>query len=277
MSLIAVVGGTGAPGATTTALALTLTWPEQERGVLLVEGDPDGGAILPGALAGRIPALYGLHRLGLAQRQDTLQDEFGKQLIDLSEGAGRRLLLPGLTNPNQAASLAHTWEPLTRLLLGLEHGSPGYDVVVDLGRSGALGASGVLARRADVVLVVVRSTMRSVTAAEGRIKALKEDLDAHGTGADTLALCVVTQGKYPPSEAARILSVPLVAVLPYEPKQASVLSDGTGNTDRQFMRSSLMVGARTSARELTIRANTRRLRLGLVHPTSAGQEVSRAR
>ncbi|CAM5303058.1 hypothetical protein KAURM247S_06495 [Kitasatospora aureofaciens] len=165
MAVIAVVGGPGAPGATTTALALLLAWPLRPgRRILLVEADPDGGAVLAGALEGRVEAVYGLRNLAVADRRGLLAQTIWEQLIDLSpEGNAERLLLPGLTDPAQAPGLAYTWEPLAELLHGIEQ--QGYDVIVDLGRSGATGTSAVLARRADVVAVTVRSTLRGLSAA----------------------------------------------------------------------------------------------------------------
>ena len=48
MSLYALVSAGGAPGVTTSALALTLSWPSQ---VILAECDPSGGDILAGLFA----------------------------------------------------------------------------------------------------------------------------------------------------------------------------------------------------------------------------------
>ena len=43
-----------------------------------------------------------------------------------------RLLLPGLTNPSQAATLAPAWSEIAAYLTGL--GEAGGDVIVDAGR-----------------------------------------------------------------------------------------------------------------------------------------------
>ncbi|MFE5327261.1 hypothetical protein ACFRCG_12840 [Embleya sp. NPDC056575] len=262
MTVVAVVGGVGAPGATTTALGLTLSWPLSASGrVVLVEADPDGGAVLAGALRGRVSAQYGLHQLGLAHRQGKLDEFFFQQLIDLTGGDRTRLLLPGLVDFAQAASLAHTWEPLARLLAWLEGQEIGHDVVVDLGRSGTLGSSAVLARRADVVLVVARGTLRSATAARVRVEALRRDLDAHGTGADALGLVVVEGADYPAGEVAKLLGLPLLMSLPHDPRTADALSDGRGEVDKRAMRSRLMRQIASGADEILVHARTRRLRL----------------
>ncbi|MBV2156175.1 hypothetical protein [Kitasatospora sp. SUK 42] len=261
MAVIAVVGGPGAPGATTTALALLLAWPLQPgRRILLVEADPDGGAVLAGALEGRVEAVYGLRNLAVADRRGLLAQTIWEQLIDLSpEGEAERLLLPGLTDPAQAPGLAYTWEPLAELLHGIEQ--QGYDVIVDLGRSGATGTSAVLARRADVVAVTVRTTLRGLSSARPRVSALAEDLAAGGTGSDALGLLLVAEGPYSGAEVSREFGLPVLGVLPHAARTARVLSDGGDTTDRRFIRSELMRTARSAADEVQLLIRRRRQRL----------------
>ncbi|MGW1993830.1 MinD/ParA family ATP-binding protein [Embleya sp. NPDC001921] len=262
MTVVAVVGGVGAPGATTTSLGLTLAWPLAEGArVVLVEADPDGGAVLAGALRGRVSAQYGLHQLGLAHRQGKLDEFFFQQLIDLTGGERTRLLLPGLADYAQAPSLAHTWEPLARLLAWLEGSDIPHDVIIDLGRSGTLGSSAVLARKADVVLVVARGTLRSATAARVRVEALRRDLDTNGTGADAVGLAVVEGPDYPAGEVAKLLGLPLLMSLPYDVRTAEAMSDGRGEVDKRAMRSRLMRQIASGADEVLSHARARRVRL----------------
>lgn len=274
MAVIAVVGGLGAPGATTSALALLLAWPLADgRKVLLVECDPDGGATLAGALEGRVEAVYGLRNLGVADRRGLLAEALWEQLIDVSPGGtGDRLLLPGLTDPAQAAGLAYTWEPLVEMLRGLH--TQGYDVLLDLGRSGAHGPGAVLARRADCVAATIRTTLRGLSTARPRLTALREDLAAAGNGADGLGLLLVTEGPYPAADVTRELQLPVHGELPYAPRPARVLSDGGDSTDRRFIRSELMRAARTVADRLLAVAQERRRRLTPAQ-TSAGPEWGR--
>ncbi|WP_063838182.1 hypothetical protein [Saccharothrix sp. ST-888] len=261
MAVVAVVGGPGAPGATTGALALLLAWPLQPgRRILLVECDPDGGAVLAGALEGRVEAVYGLRNLAVADRRGLLAQSLWEQLIDLSPaGNGERLLLPGLTDPAQAPGLAYTWEPLVETLHALE--PQGYDVILDLGRSGAAGAGAVLARRADVVAVALRSTLRGLSSARPRLAALREELDSSGTGADALGLLLVAEGPYPAVEVSRQFALPVLGLLPYAPRFARVLSDGGDTTDRRFVRSELMRTARSAADQIQLLVRRRRQRL----------------
>ncbi|MFF7453996.1 hypothetical protein [Kitasatospora sp. NPDC008115] len=261
MAVIAVVGAPGAPGATTTALALLLAWPLQPgRRVLLVECDPDGGAVLAGALEGRVEAVYGLRNLAVADRRGLLAQALWEQLIDISpEGNAERLLLPGLTDPTQAPGLAYTWEPLMEVLRGLE--PQGYDVILDLGRSGASGTSAVLARRADVVAATVRTTLRGLSAVRPRLTALAEDLATAGTGSDTLGLLLIAEGPYSGAEVSREFGLPVLGLLPHATRTAKVLSDGGDVTDRRFVRSELMRTARSAADEIQLAVRRRRQRL----------------
>lgn len=252
MAVIAVVGAPGAPGATTSALALLLAWPLQPgRRILLVECDPDGGAVLAGALEGRVEAVYGLRNLAVADRRGLLAQGLWEQLIDLSPaGNAERLLLPGLTDPTQAPGLAYTWEPLMEVLHGLE--PQGYDVILDLGRSGATGTSAVLARRADVVAAAVRTTLRGLSAARPRLATLAEDLTTAGTGADALGLLLIAEGPYSGAEVSKEFGLPVLGLLPHARRTAQVLSDGGDVTDRRFVRSELMRTARSAADEIQL-------------------------
>ncbi|MFG2692297.1 hypothetical protein [Kitasatospora sp. NPDC048407] len=262
MTVVAVLGGPGAPGATSSALALLLSWPLRPgRRVLLAECDPDGGAVLAGALEGRVDAVYGLRNLAVADRRGLLAQTLWEQLLDVSpQGSGERLLLPGLTDPAQAPGLAYTWEPLVEALRALD--PEGYDVILDLGRSGANGPMAVLARRSDVVAVTVRTTLRGLSAARPRLAALREDLDTHGTGSDSLGLLLVAEGPYPDHEVSRQFQLPVLGTLTHAPRTARVLSDGGDTTDRRFIRSELMRTARTAADRIQHHAEGRRRRLG---------------
>jgi hypothetical protein len=261
MSVIALVGSTGAPGVTTTGLALLLAWPlEPGRRLILAECDPDGGAVLAGALQGRMDSRYGLRNLAVASRKDQLVEAFWRQLVDLSEDESQsRLLLPGITDPAQAAGLDPAWASLAELFAQIEN--HGHDVLVDLGRRGAFGASAVLAKRADLVVLVVRNTLRGVQSAQVRAEALRRELAGPGgTGADSLAVVLVQSGPYKPSEVEKALHAPVLGGLPWKPQQATVLSDGADGGSR-FERSELMRAARSLTGPLRQRVLLRRDRL----------------
>ncbi|MFF0735947.1 hypothetical protein ACFYVK_30530 [Streptomyces chartreusis] len=275
MAVIALAGCSGAPGVTTSALALLLSWPlGAGRRMILAECDPDGGAVLHGLLQGTLGDRYGLRNLSVAARRGEFSDAFWRQLIDLSgEGRGNesprdRLLLPGITDPVQAPSLGSVWKVLGQMFRGIEAESA-HDVLVDVGRRGAFGPSGVLAEQADAVVVVVRNTLRCLQAAEGRVRALEERVG-------DVSVLMINEGPYPAGEVQRVLQVPVLATLPYVPKDARVLSDGAGQP-RHFIKSPLMKAAGTAGNLLMQRAAMRRARLDPRGPRPGGGEVARAR
>ncbi|MBO4259502.1 hypothetical protein [Streptomyces griseorubiginosus] len=275
MAVIALAGCSGAPGVTTSALALLLSWPLQAgRRMILAECDPDGSAVLHGLLQGTLGDRYGLRNLSVAARKGEFGEAFWRQLIDLGSGDGRpesapdRLLLPGLSDPVQAASLTQVWKLLAQMFRGIE-ADHGHDVLIDLGRRGAVGPSGVLAERADAVCVVVRNTLRSLQAAEGRVRTLQERVGGVG-------VLLIDEGPYPAGEVQRVLQVPVIATLPYAPRDARVLSDGA-EQPRHFTRSPLMKAARTAGTLLVQQAALRRARLDPRAARTPGGEVSRAR
>ncbi|MET8571943.1 hypothetical protein [Streptomyces sp. NPDC004783] len=275
MAVIALAGCSGAPGVTTSALALLLSWPlEPGRRMILAECDPDGGAVLHGLLQGTLGDRYGLRNLSVAARKGEFGEAFWRQLIDLSSEDGKaesprdRLLLPGITDPAQAASLNSVWKGLAAMFRGMD-ADHGHAVLVDLGRRGAVGPSGVLADQADSVLVVVRNTLRCLQAAQSRVNALSERVGDVG-------LIVIDEGPYPAGEVQRVLQVPVVATLPYAPKEARVLSDGA-EQPRHFTKSALMKAARTTGTLLVQRSAERRARLGRPSGPVRGAEVSYAR
>ncbi|MGW3099496.1 hypothetical protein ACWDCC_39280 [Streptomyces sp. NPDC001102] len=275
MAVIALAGCSGAPGVTTSALALLLSWPlETARRMILAECDPDGGAVLHGLLQGTLGDRYGLRNLSVAARKGEFSEAFWRQLIDLSSEDGKqdsphdRLLLPGITDPTQSASLGQVWKILAQMFRGIDAES-GHDVLIDLGRRGAYGLSGVLAEQADATFVVVRNTLRCLQAAEGRVRALEERVGDVG-------LLMINEGPYPAGEVQRVLQVPVIATLPYAPKDARVLSDGAEQA-RHFTRSPLMKAARTGTTLLIQRAAMRRARLDPRIARTAGGEVPHAR
>ncbi|KUM97373.1 hypothetical protein AQI95_41885 [Streptomyces yokosukanensis] len=269
MAVISLVGLPGAPGVTSSALALLRAWPlDDGRRLVLAECDPDGGSVLSGALEGRVEADRGLRNLTESSRTQELVQAFWPQLIALENDERRsernRLLLPGLTSMSQAASLAPVWGQLGDLFAGIE--AHGHDVLVDLGRSGAFGPSGVLALRADAVLVVMRGTVRSLHFAQSRIAQLRALLDGeHGRGSGSLGIVLIKQGPYSAREVEaeldrRGIGTPVLATLPYRPEEAAVLSDGAPE-GRGFLQGKLMSAARDATTPIRQRVVARRARL----------------
>ncbi|MFF9076036.1 hypothetical protein ACF1A9_27670 [Streptomyces sp. NPDC014872] len=263
MAVIAFCGASGGPGATTTALAALLTWPlAGGRRVVLAECDPDGGSVAAGYLESRVFGDRGLHHLQIADRRGHLEEVFWQQLLNLSEpeADANRLLLPGLISPAQAAGLHQTWPRLSQLFSDLEQRESGYDILVDLGRSGAAGAASALARSADLTAVVVRSTLRAAHAAKPRVEALRAALQMHGRDSSRIGLVVVGEGPFRPRDLAEELQLPVFAELPFDEKTARVLTHG-GDGGRGFGGTPLMRKAAEMSRTLQTLAVQEQLRL----------------
>jgi MinD-like ATPase involved in chromosome partitioning or flagellar assembly len=236
--LIALCSAKGAPGVTTSGLALTLSWP---RGVVLAELDPAGGDVLAGYGRAEL-TVGGLAELELAARHDGLAGRLDAHFLQL-DTAGRARLLPGLADPATARHV--DWERLAAALASVEDGA--VDVVADCGRLRAEHFPAAVLRRAAVVVVVTGSTLRAVRAAAQTVAELRREGNGPGWQAGALAAFVVGPGEpYGEREIGEALGIPVVGVLPRDAKAAAVLSDGAP-AGRLFTQSALLRAARSAA------------------------------
>ena len=153
--LIAVAADKGAPGVTTTAIALAAVWP---RPVLLAECDPAGGDIaywLPAEGGGRLDPRRGLLSLAVAARRDLQPAQVWTHAQKLRGGLD---VLLGVTNAEQGAGLEPLWGPVGGLLAGL----PQADVIADCGRLGPDGPYYDLLAHAAAVVLVTRPSLGEV-------------------------------------------------------------------------------------------------------------------
>lgn len=154
MALIVVACDKGAPGVTTTALALAAAWP---RPVLLAETDPSGGCLI-----------YRLHhggllldpRTGLSSLATATDAPTPALLAAHTQRAHTLAVLLGPANQDQAAILAPLWPRLGPALA--RHADPAstpIDVIADCGRLGHTSpALELLAHAARTVLVTRTGT-----------------------------------------------------------------------------------------------------------------------
>ncbi|MHB1431512.1 MAG: hypothetical protein ACYCVZ_05280 [Streptosporangiaceae bacterium] len=174
MAMYALISPNGSPGVTTSALALALSWPGP---VILAECDPAGGAILAGLFAGHLPGSGGLLGLALAAGRagDIARGELPGQLASLDEG-GDRLFLAGLSDPRQAVGVTPAWPAIAAGLVAADR-----DVIADCGRldPGPHRPAAVL-ERAELVVMVLRPTLRQVASALPRLELATQLLG--GTG-----------------------------------------------------------------------------------------------
>ncbi|MEN8651707.1 hypothetical protein ABCR94_14040 [Streptomyces sp. 21So2-11] len=250
-------------GVTTSALALTLS---SNRPSLLAECDPAGGTVRAGIMQGQVTAGYGLYHLAAAERTgaDALAGAFASHLWPL-DAAGQRKLLPGLTDPAQAAALGRTWPALSEIMHVLSE-EAGYDVFIDAGRvaleSGRLHTTltpAPLLYQADLVLMVVRGTEQSLTLARHLITPLRAELAEHGSGADALGLLLIEDGPSRAHQVAEALKAPVLAALPWDAGTAGYLSNG-GRPPRGYgLRSPLLRHARTATENFEAAASRRHI------------------
>lgn len=275
MAVVALTSARGAPGVTTTALAMAMLWP---RPVVLVEADVAGSSsILAGYLRGTVPPDRGLVSLAVTHRRGVLDEKFYDQTVALIENRVR--LVPGLVNAQQAASMDKLWSPLSIVLANLER--TGTDVIIDAGRLGMRHGPMPLLRSADAVLVVSRATLPSISAVAAVLDQLRADLSDHGQGEDTLALLMVGQpgvrptGElYSPRDVRRELGTPVVGTVVFDPVAAEVLHRGAA-PGRRFDRSNLMRSARSvaEAADHLAQAHLDRLDPGRTAPENRGRNV----
>ena len=222
MTVVCLTSATGAPGVTTSTLALAWSWP---RPVLVIEADMVGTSnILAGYLRGSRPHDRGLINLAIAHRHGLLSPETVLSTAVPLHPDSRVLLLPGLSSPVQRRTMPALWPALVTCLAAL-HNS-GTDVLVDAGRLGTEGAPDPLLSAADVLLVVLRSDLPSVAGARAHVEVMRDAMQGTGT-ADTLALLVVGEGRpYSTREIARTVATPVLAGLAWDPRSAAVFSHG---------------------------------------------------
>lgn len=238
--LIALVSPKTSTGATTSALALTLGWPQA---ALLAELDPRGGDILWGYGQGQNIGAAGLLRLQLqlgGRTQQSMSTALFQEVVELP-GAGDRWWLPGLTEPRQVGTV--DWLAMVRALRSAGE----VDVLADCGS--VFGDPARLPRpvwaAADLVALVVRPTLQGVHAAQNAAAMLRSDLIAGGMGVERLVSVVVGCARaYPTKKVAEVLAehAPVVGELPYDPDSADVLG-GMKDQMKRFARSALMKGA----------------------------------
>jgi Flp pilus assembly CpaE family ATPase len=233
MTMIAVCSAKGAPGATTTALALALTWPLNGGSVLLVDADPAGADLASGYLQGATGPGAGAGAVATA-RSDLLDAVHGSAVA--LDANGSRLLLAGPARfPPTRPGATPAWSRLRELD---STGEESWTVLVDVGRLPA-GADASLLAAADLVVLVTGSSLRAVAAARPAATVLRTAEPAHSSSPRGWLLVVGERRPYPADEVASSLGLPLLGSLAWDPRAAVVLSDGA-SAGRWFARTPLM-------------------------------------
>ena len=243
MTVIALVSIKGSPGVTTAALALGAVW---SRPILVAECDPAGGDVAAGLLRGEAPPTGGLLSLAVAARRPLPPGAALGHCIRLSEDDGY-LLLPGLLDPAHAAAVTPAWATIAAAFRDLGDPPVCVDVLADCGRFGHDSPVDVIVG-SDVLVVVLRPTLRQVQAVRFQLPSLRAAAARTGTPPE-FGLLLVGDEPYGSDEVASALGVPVLATLADDPASASTLSDGAPRR-RGFDRSPLIRTARNAAQRL---------------------------
>ncbi len=217
--LLTLTSVKGAPGVTTTALGLLMTWP---RSVLLVEADMAGSSsFLAGWMRGTVPNHRSVINLALpaAQRGLAAEDLFDQAML-ARESDG--YLIPGIPEVEQASSVRVVWPALVGLVPTLE--AAGMDVLVDAGRLGPACPQPLVAG-ADLHLIVTTSRMPDIIGVSASARGyVQPGLPTDATR--TRLLITSPDRPFSSKEIAKAVGLPVAGTLPYDPRGARALSDG---------------------------------------------------
>lgn len=254
MAVVLLCGAPGSPGVTTTALGLALTWPHD---VVLADCDRDPSQpILAGYLRGVDHQGRGLGSLLQLHREGTdFSSEIWQHTLALTEDDDpRRRFLPGFPHPGMPRLFEPVWTPLAEGLAGLD--SVGADVLIDAGRIGPSGLPLSLLTNADAVLVVTRSSLRSLASTRIHLGTLADQLAGLPVSLPWGMAVVGPNRPYANGEIAAQFQAEIWAALPWAPKQAEVLIDGAPEP-RRFFEHDLMGRFRAEAKRLSERVEHR--------------------
>lgn len=262
--LISFISAKGSPGVTTTALAVASRWP---RNVLVADLDPLCGDVLAGVCQGRIPARANLGELMVTARNSGVLAALPEQLIKPDWPPGCPILLPGLGAPGQAQSLP--WDTLASGLSAV----PWADVVADCGRWGTAPSPVPVLAASDLVVLVLRGTLRSIYSAARAVPVLRQSMGGYGPGDALVAVVIGPRQPYTEREISSHLSMPVIGTLPWEPKAAHVWSDG-GAVPRQWDHCELQRAASKLATDLRTHSEGYREALHAYRSQPAARQIA---
>ncbi len=223
MAVLVFASAKGAPGVTTTVLALAARWPPH-REPFVVEADPAGGDIVV-----RLASLEG--------DGDGLRDT--PSLVQLA-AASRRVLtptsllehaqrLPGVGEVRAVVAPSSTFAAttaLTELVAADLHGHlaslSAHDVLVDAGSLRAGSPVLPLVRAARRIVIVCRPTLDSIVHARDLVASLAS------TGVVS-RIVVIGDRPYAPIDVAATVGADLIGVLPFDPVGAAALAGEARN------------------------------------------------
>ena len=237
MAVIVCASAAGAPGVTTTALGLALTW---SRDVLLADCDRDPSqSIQAGYLRGMDHGGRGLAALARLHRENrALASDLWRHTVPLTQsGDVRRQFLPGFSQPATVRLFDNVWAELSDALAGLDELDT--DVIVDAGRVGRDGLPLPLLAQASAVCILTHTSLRALAATRLHLPLVADQLDQLPVAAALGLVLVGPNAPYSGGEIAAQFGTPCWAEIELNHKLASVLSDGAPEP-KKFHQSSLM-------------------------------------
>lgn len=250
MTLFAFASAHGSPGVTATAMGLAAAWRATTgRDVLVIEADPDGGV-----LASRFAELRADRTL--ADVAVGVRRSFN---IDAVAGVARHVWggVPVVVSPPSAEQ---THSALSAGGDGLAAGlaaAASLDVLADVGRLTVRSPALLVARRALATVFVARPTFEAAASLAARAPELR----AHGC---VPGVVLVGDQPYAPSDFEAAVAMPVIGLLPHDPRAAAVFAGGPGS--ERLVRRSLL------SRSLADLAS--RLAASVAAPTEAPLAVS---
>lgn len=227
MTVICFASVRGAPGTTTTALAVA-SWLENS---VLVEADPDGGVLALRYGFGREP---GLTTLAAAQTLDG--DGLRANAQTLPGGT------PVVVAPESSTQVTHIWRAAGARLGPLLASDDSSHVIVDVGRIGASSPTLPFLGSADLVVLACRPVAEEVIPAAERALSLGRE-DCH------VGIVLVGDRPYGAADVEAQLGATVLGVVAHDPKGALALAGG--RTPRALSRSPLMRSSRALATTLS--------------------------
>lgn len=231
MAIITLASVAGAPGVSTTAVALTLQNPKP---TMLIEADiSKTSGIIPGTLKGQIEHTTGLTEAAVAdQRNDLTAQVLWDQTVEL---APNKVLVPGFRTLSGGAGITPGfWRELIHAAIPLE--TSGWDVIVDLGRLRFNDIRIPLIREADSLSLLVDGTAPIAAATSAHTHERDEVGKLVPTGWLSTVLGEVghtsyidliyadrpdNQWTFTSTEVTKLLGFKLLGKLPWDPKNAS--------------------------------------------------------
>jgi len=204
MTVIAFGSVKGAPGVTTTILALAAVWPDAGQ-LLIAELDPDGGVLAARLGLGFEP---GLVTLAAGLRHG------GNDLLQHAQplGPAVRAVVAPAASEQVHASILTAGERLASALGGWAS-----DVLVDCGRLASTSPVLDIARSAALTLLLARPRLDDVALVRARMAALRR------AGVGT-RMVLVGDGPYDHDEVAAAVGDRVLAVLPSDVRTAAALN-----------------------------------------------------